>query len=261
MRLLEFGLSGPDVYHWQIFLLGQGLQTGAADGIYGRGTQAATSRFQERRALQVDGRVGNQTVSAARSLGFRLASEHLGPAKNANFPPLPSFPALASNMARQQVFGKFDFVSRPVPGNPENIVIQGKWQIETIVAIEIPELIGVGGAPGNGRIWFHRKAAAQMAALWSDWAKAGLLDQVLVWGGAFVPRFIRGSKSVLSNHAFGTAFDINMAQNGLGAEPAKLVKPGCVRELVPIAHKHGFFWGGHFSRRDGMHFEIAVLNT
>ncbi len=29
--------------------------------------------------------------------------------------------------------------------------------------------------------------------------------------------------------------------------------------LMPIAHKHGFFWGGHFSRQDGMHFEIARL--
>jgi hypothetical protein len=34
---------------------------------------------------------------------------------------------------------------------------------------------------------------------------------------------------------------------------------GCVRELVPIANEFGFYWGGHFSRMDGMHFEIAKL--
>jgi len=34
---------------------------------------------------------------------------------------------------------------------------------------------------------------------------------------------------------------------------------GCVRELVPIAHENGFYWGGHFSRLDGMHFEIAKI--
>ena len=34
---------------------------------------------------------------------------------------------------------------------------------------------------------------------------------------------------------------------------------GCVRELVPIAHDHGFYWGGHFTRQDGMHFELARL--
>jgi hypothetical protein len=30
---------------------------------------------------------------------------------------------------------------------------------------------------------------------------------------------------------------------------------------VPVAHKFGFYWGGHFSRRDGMHFEIAKVMT
>ncbi len=64
----------------------------------------------------------------------------------------------------------------------------------------------------------------------------------------------------LSNHAYGTAFDINAAQNGLGVEPAAIGKRGCVRELVPLANRHGFFWGGHFSKRkDGMHFEVGKL--
>jgi hypothetical protein len=30
-------------------------------------------------------------------------------------------------------------------------------------------------------------------------------------------------------------------------------------QLVPIAHKWGFWWAGHFSTPDGMHFEVAVL--
>ncbi len=127
------------------------------------------------------------------------------------------------------------------------------------MSVVIPELIGVQGAPRDGKIWFHKQGTAQLTALWGAWAQAGLIDRVLVWGGAFVPRFIRGSSTVLSNHSFGTAFDINMAQNGLGLEPARLGMKGCVRELVPIANKHGFYWGGHFSRRDGMHFEIARL--
>jgi len=28
-------------------------------------------------------------------------------------------------------------------------------------------------------------------------------------------------------------------------------------KLVPIANELGFYWGGHFTRRDGMHFELA----
>jgi hypothetical protein len=65
---------------------------------------------------------------------------------------------------------------------------------------------------------------------------------------------------VLSNHAFGSAFDINAALNPLGAEPALPGTPGCVYDMVRIAHDHGFYWGGHFSkRRDGMHFEVAEV--
>jgi hypothetical protein len=75
-----------------------------------------------------------------------------------------------------------------------------------------------------------------------------------------VPRFIRGSRSVLSNHAYGSAFDINAAWNPLGATPADVDEKGSVIELVPLAHEFGFYWGGHFnSRPDGMHFEAAEI--
>jgi len=73
------------------------------------------------------------------------------------------------------------------------------------------------------------------------------------------PRFIRGSRSILSNHAWYTAFDINYRWNMLGETPADIGEKGSVKELVPIAHDFGFYWGGHFRRRDGMHFEAAKV--
>lgn len=245
MRILESGLSGPDVLQWQAFLRAQNFSAVAASGAFDEPTRSATIAFQQQQSLAPDGVVGLQTLSAALRLGLGV--------------PLPDFPALSSNAIRQKVFGTFAYESKPIPGNPENIVITGSWQRENIAAVVIPQLIGVTGAPKDGRIWFHKKAAAQLVALWSDWEKAGLLDRVESWGGAFVPRFVRGSRSVLSNHSFGSAFDINMAQNPLNGEPAALGQHGCVQELVPLAHRNGFYWGGHFSRRDGMHFEVAVL--
>lgn len=252
MRVLKTGLKGPDVKQWQLFLISQGLQPGQPDGDFGRGTEAATIEFQKKQGLGADGKVGMQTFGRATQLGLEAA-----PAED--FPAKPSFPALTSNAARQQVFGKFTFEPNPLPGNAENIAITGTWQKDNIVPVVIPQLIGVPGAPSTGRIYFHKLAAPQLQAMWAEWETAGLLDRVQSWGGAFVPRFVRGSRTVLSNHSFGTAFDINMATNGLGVEPARLGMKGCVRELVPIAHKHGVYWGGHFSRRDGMHFEVAVL--
>ena len=82
-------------------------------------------------------------------------------------------------------------------------------------------------------------------------------ELILTYAGSFVPRFIRGSLSNLSQHAFGSAFDINARWNAFGATPAALGSKGTVRPLVAIANQLGFYWGGHFARRDGMHFEIA----
>jgi len=88
------------------------------------------------------------------------------------------------------------------------------------------------------------------------------LPLVISWAGAFYPRFIRGSSSSLSNHSWGTAFDINAPQNWLGQQPAAEGKPGSLLRLVPIANKWGFFWGGHYnSRPDGMHFELAKISA
>jgi hypothetical protein len=161
---------------------------------------------------------------------------------------------------RQRVFGAFDFVPRPVAGNKENIEILGDWEDENIVTVDIP-IKGFAGKSGPLRMRFHKKAKDQLIGLWLDWEKAGLLDRVLTFDGAFVPRFVRDGTS-LSNHAFGSAFDINFADNQLGTEPALVGEKGCVRELVQLANKWGFYWGGHFkSRLDGMHFEIAEIRS
>jgi D-alanyl-D-alanine carboxypeptidase len=75
----------------------------------------------------------------------------------------------------------------------------------------------------------------------------------------FEPRFVRGSTATLSNHSFGSAFDINSKWNERGHRPALVGEKGSTLELVPIAHKWGFWWGGHFTTPDGMHFEVAVV--
>jgi hypothetical protein len=162
--------------------------------------------------------------------------------------------------ARQTVFGSFRFVAAPQPGNPEAIRILGDWEAKNIVKVEIPQLRGIEGLHRDGVIRFHRLGVEQLRALWAAWEKANLLRLINTYAGSYVPRFIRGSRSVLSNHAFGSAFDINAAWNGLGKTPPLSGRAGSVRELVPLANEHGFYWGGHFANRlDGMHFEIARL--
>jgi hypothetical protein len=245
LRLIPRQPNHSYVVKWQQILADAGyLSNDEIDGIFGPVTHKATVEYQSDKGLAPDGIVGPRTWATGRG---------------ASLPPLPPFSPLTSTTQRQSLFGAFTYTPAPTPGNPEAISIEQRWARENLVFIKVPQLVGVEGAPHDGGVWFHRKGVKPLQRLWAEWEKEGLLPLVKTWGGSFVPRFIRGSRRTLSNHAFGTAFDINMAWNGLGAVPAPAGAEGSVQELVPIAHKHGFYWGGHFKRADGMHFELAVV--
>lgn len=156
-----------------------------------------------------------------------------------------------------RVFGAFRW--EPAGPDTDEIRILGDWRAKSLRGIVVPELAGVKGAPASRKIWVHRLVAGQVQALFRAWAAAEFADLVLTWEGSFAPRFVRGSRTTLSNHSWGTAFDVNYTWNKLATVPALRGAKGSVRELVPLANAHGFYWGGHFSRSDGMHFEVAQL--
>ena len=176
-----------------------------------------------------------------------------------DWPPPPSFCPLVGNEALWEVFGKFSYVASPLRHNEEHITVTDNWVEENIVSVNIPQLASV--KDGSTIVAFHKKAKDQLQKLWNDWESAGLIHLVKTWNGSYDPRFRRGSSTILSNHAFGSAFDINAKWNELGEIPALVGEKGCVRELVQIANDNGFYWGGHFpiDFLDGMHFEVAVL--
>ncbi|WP_222852152.1 M15 family metallopeptidase [Olivibacter sp. SDN3] len=256
LKALHVGSKGVEVRRWQYFLLGQQLYKGEVDGKFGLLTLEASKAFQQSQGLLPDGVVGNKTYGKAMLIGFEGATDTATDKQASNWPSKPDFKPLTNDAERAGIFGKFSYEHHPVPGDPEHIRILGNWQSENILAVEIPQLTAIAGIE---RINFHRLAVKQLQKLWSDWEALGLLSLVLTWQGSFNSRFVRGSRTSLSNHAFGTAFDINAAWNPLGAIPAFVGQEGSVRELVSIANNNGFYWGGHFTRKDGMHFEVAKL--
>jgi hypothetical protein len=256
METLRLGSKGDEVGKWQYFLRGAGLYFGEVDEVFGQSTRDATQAFQRRHGLLEDGIAGNRTLGEAMRIGFAAVADDPVAENSLEFPPAPSFGPLGQ-AGREQRFGKYDFVPAPVDGNPEAIQIQGGWVAENIQMFTIPQLQNVPGAAAGGKAQFHREVGPRVLELFERWEKAGHLGLVIGYGGSFAPRFVRGSRSVLSPHAHGSAFDINVAWNGFGAMPAKLGARGSVRHLVPIANELGFYWGGHFKRRDGMHFELA----
>ena len=260
--ILRNGSTGPAVTRWQNFLIGQGHLGGEADGDFGDLTERATKAFQRTHDLSSDGIVGPATLGQALRLGFDIGfTDRVAPETN---PVLVGEAELrpATARTRERLFGRFDYEPAPTAQNPETIRILGGWEAANIELLTLPQLQGIPvfGTPSSGRLRFHVKAVAQLKALWAAWEQAGLLARILTFDGAYNPRFVRGSRSTLSNHAFGSAFDINTQWNRLGAIPALEGRTGSVRELVGIANEFGFFWGGHFrGRPDGMHFEVARL--
>jgi hypothetical protein len=257
METLRLGAKGDDVKTWQTFLRGANLYMGEIDGAFGPRTLAATQAFQRAHALADDGVVGNRTVGVAMQLGLHLVPDDPTLPDSLDFPPKPAFAPL-DEAGRRALFGNYDFKPAPTPENPEGIQILGNWFQENVQVFVIPELAQVEGAHG-GKIPFHKLVGPKVQELFARWSQEGLASKVLGFGGSFAPRFIRGSRTILSAHAHASAFDINVPWNPLGAAPALRGAKGSVRELVPIANELGFYWGGHFTRRDGMHFEMTVL--
>lgn len=259
MQILRKGSTGPDVEKWQAFLRGLSPNSDVLiTGIFEDTTDKETKTFQKKKNLTPDGVVGPKTLIHALQSGFGLMEDPMCDINGPNWPPKPAQGPL-SIIDREKLFGRFSYVSSPIPGNPEAITITGNW-VSNISQVTIPQLQGIAGAPRSGTVQFHSLLAPQVTKLFKDWDDAGLSYLVVTWGGSWVPRFIRGSRTSLSNHAWGTAFDINVAWNGLGAQPALRGETGSVRELVNIAYENGFYWGGWFPRRpDGMHFEAYKI--
>jgi hypothetical protein len=81
----------------------------------------------------------------------------------------------------------------------------------------------------------------------------GQLDD---WGYAF--RMVRGSTDNLSNHASGTAIDLNATKHPIGKVgtfPAQKIPM-----IKALSKKYGLIWGGseNWKRRDEMHWEIGL---
>lgn len=270
---------------------------GEVDGDFQKKSDKGTRLWQKEHGLTSDGAVGRNTLLKAIDEGFdppdswlarslalkhideatydRLADTDLREGRSVPESPEgslqgymdPSYPPVdgdgdgradAIYVSSKKVFGEFAYA--PVTGSKSGrIEITDGWDDDNIITIDVPQLEGVRKG-GRTSIKFNRNVAAQLLGFFQEVEEAGLLHLVKSWAGAFYPRFIRGSRTSLSNHSWGTAFDINVPWNGLGKQPALVGQEGQVRSLVPIAEKWGFYWGGRYRRRkDGMHFEAVEI--
>jgi hypothetical protein len=262
--MLKLGMRGGEVERWQHFLVGQGLLQ-LADGDFGPLTEAATKKFQRSQRLHADGVVGNLTLRKALDWGFDATGyEETSDTKrdgSISWPKRPTNIKPLTRGARKQMLGTFSFEPAPTKKNAERIVVDPSWVRQNIIRLDVGEYLGHVWRMGSIKVKtvrFHKVVAPHFLDLLKELRRRRLLDRIFSWDGDYYPRFVRGSTSTLSNHSFGSAFDINRQQNGLGVVPAGVGEHGSVREIVPVANAHGFFWGGHYRhRKDGMHFEFV----
>lgn len=296
-RYCKLGDRGVEVERWQYFLRGTPdvFPRPPLSGVFEMMTKQATESFQKKVAVSAPpspaaavripwqlntwwilappaprmapktGWLDRETVDAAVLRGYVLPSAtYDGMIYSAKFPGAPRTLTSPSHKWRTDTFGSFAFKSAPAGGDKEAIAITDDWEKKNIVTVPIPQLRPLGVR----RMRFHKDGADRLVKLFQSWERAKLLHLILTFAGAFVPRYQRGAApkpgeaedaTKLSNHAWGTAFDINATWNQLHHTPATLPDIGCVRELAQIAAASGFYWGGHYSsRKDGMHFEIGT---
>lgn len=122
------------------------------------------------------------------------------------------------------------------------------WVRENIRSERVPVL---------GEVTCHRNVFPQLRRALGDARATGAAyaidkDQ---FGGCFGPRFIsRDPTGRISHHAWGIAFDLNVAENPVGS------KPNLNQGLVQVIEEWGFTWGGRWLIPDGMHFEWKRFN-
>jgi hypothetical protein len=135
-----------------------------------------------------------------------------------------------------------NWATRDRLGNP----LDPGWQQQNLQTISLP-----GGQSWN----VYRPAASSFEGFLNELAATGYPVRS---SGGFNYRNIAGSDR-LSQHAFGTAIDINAAANPRVAPGGARVTdlPANVGEM---AARYGLEWGGTWKRPDAMHFEWAGGN-
>ena len=121
---------------------------------------------------------------------------------------------------------------------------------EGMVLFDVPTHLEIGVIPK--KVYCNKDLVKPLTQAFTNLIERKLVGELKTWDGCFSIRKVRGGQS-MSLHSWGLAIDVNASWNGLGKEPQ------LSSEFVKCFIDAGFDWGGNFSRKDGMHFQLAKL--
>ena len=115
---------------------------------------------------------------------------------------------------------------------------------------DIPTELEIGVIPK--RLYCNKDLIGPLTQAFKNLISTGKVNELKTWDGCFNIRKKRGLAS-MSLHSWGIAIDINAAWNGLNVTP--VLSP----EFVKCFTSAGFDWGGTWTRKDGMHFQLTNI--
>jgi len=119
-----------------------------------------------------------------------------------------------------------------------------------LILWDVPAELEIGVIPK--RIYCNKDMVAPLTAAFKALIATGCVTELKTWDGCFNIRKKRGLAS-MSLHSWAIAIDVNAFENGLSQTP-KLSKL-----FVSCFTNNGFDWGGTWTRKDGMHFQLAKI--
>lgn len=119
-----------------------------------------------------------------------------------------------------------------------------------MVLWDVPTELEIGVIPK--RLYCNKDLVAPLTQAFKNLIAKGFVKELKTWDGCFNIRKKRGLTS-MSLHSWGIAIDVNAAWNGLGKTP--VLSAGFVKCFTDA----GFDWGGTWTRKDGMHFQLAKI--
>jgi len=126
------------------------------------------------------------------------------------------------------------------------------WDIPLNINTHIPAL--------PNKLYCNIDAIEVFEKWFQEMINHGVYKEIKTFDGCFNPRYIRGSKTKISNHAFGLAIDFNASQNKLGYTRKELTDMGLKpfsEAFIMIAENCHIKCGANYKARpDLMHFEF-----
>ena len=222
---LKLGMRGPEVTQAQIPLHKLGFYQDKIDDIFGPNMLEAVIEFQKSVGLNADGVIGPKTWA---KLGVPKPE------------PKPVFGVPSGRAAVEEMFG-----------DP----LQSGWAKEMLAFCEVPDELAhcfryKHKKTGKHGFYCHKLMIPHFQKVYQGIVNAKLGHLLETFEGCWNVRKIRGGEN-LSMHSYGIAVDHNAKTNALGAQPQMDDR------IVAIFENVGFVWGGHFKRKDGMHFQWA----